>query len=55
LLLTPGELAWRVGQALAQADPFEQVPGALAGVFAAVQLQRQHDVLQGVEAVEQLE
>ena len=55
LLLATGELAWRVSQALAQADTFQQVPGAFAGVFAAVQLQRQHDVFQRVEAVEQLE
>lgn len=55
LLLATGKLAWRVGQALAQAYTFQQVPGAFAGVFAAVQLQRQHDVFQRVEAVEQLE
>lgn len=55
LLLAAGELAWGVAQALAQADPLEQVAGVFAGIAAAVELQRQHDVLQGVEAVEQLE
>jgi acyl-CoA thioesterase-1 len=54
LLFAAGELAWRVAQALAQADPLEQ-GGAFAGIFAAVELQRQHDVFQGIEAVEQLE
>lgn len=42
-------------QALAQADAREQLGGALASVAAPVQFQRQHDILQGVEAVEQLE
>ncbi|MNN08419.1 hypothetical protein D3C81_1212720 [compost metagenome] len=55
LLFTPGQLAWRMTQALAQAHPLKQVAGMLAGIAAAVQLQRQHDVFQGIEAVEQLE
>ncbi|MNS92482.1 hypothetical protein D3C72_1266230 [compost metagenome] len=44
-----------MAQALAQADPLKQAAGVLAGIAATVQLQRQHDVFQGVEAVEQLE
>lgn len=44
-----------MAQAFTQADPLEQAAGMLAGVATAVQLQRQHDVFQGVEAVEQLE
>ena len=55
LLLATGELARVVPQALAEADAIEQVAGAFAGVRAAFELQRQHDVLQGIEAVEQLE
>eukprot|EP00659_Diplonema_papillatum_P000289 gene290-411_t len=55
LLLTPRELARRVGETLAQADTLQQVFGALAGVLATVQLQGQHHVFQRVEAVEQLE
>ena len=43
-----------MGQALAQADPLQQLGGTCAGVFAAVEFQRQHDVFQGVETVEQL-
>lgn len=42
-------------QALAQADAGEQLGGALASIAAPVQFQRQHDVLQSIEAVEQLE
>src|SRR5690606_20914427 len=49
------KLAGVVMQAMAQADPFEQLAGAYPGVDASLQLQRQHDVLQGVETVEQLE
>ncbi|MNO85560.1 hypothetical protein D3C76_769330 [compost metagenome] len=55
LLLATGQLARRVAQAFAQANPFEQGAGLFAGVAAAVELQRQHDVFQCVEAVEQLE
>ncbi|MNC35383.1 hypothetical protein D3C75_838670 [compost metagenome] len=44
-----------MGQALPQADPLQQLGGAAAGILAAIELQRQHDVFQGVEAVEQLE
>ncbi|MNO06710.1 hypothetical protein D3C81_2286020 [compost metagenome] len=39
---------------MAQADPLEQLGGAFAGVFAAIEFQGQHDVFQGIEAVEQL-
>ena len=42
-------------KALAEADPLQQFSGALAGVFATIEFQRQHDVFQRVEAVEQLE
>lgn len=55
LLFAAGELARRVRQALAETDPLQQFGGAFAGVFAAIEFQRQHDVFQGVEAVEQLE
>lgn len=55
LLFATGELARRMGQALAQADALQQLRGAFAGILAAVQLQRQHDVFQCIEAVEQLE
>ncbi|MNV85920.1 hypothetical protein D3C71_1799060 [compost metagenome] len=44
-----------MGQALAESNPLQQLRGPAAGVFAAIELQRQHDVFQGVEAVEQLE
>ena len=44
-----------MGQALAQADALQQLRGAFAGILAAVQFQRQHDVFQCIEAVEQLE
>ena len=40
---------------MAQAYALQQVFGALAGVLATVQLQRQHHVFQRVQAVEQLE
>ncbi|MNL65511.1 hypothetical protein D3C87_1898500 [compost metagenome] len=33
----------------------QQFGGTATGVFAAIELQRQHDVFQGVETVEQLE
>lgn len=55
LLFATGELAWRVSQALAQADPLQQFRGAFTGILATVQLQRQHDVFQRIEAIEQLE
>ncbi|MOA16086.1 hypothetical protein D3C78_1362800 [compost metagenome] len=55
LLLATRQLPWRVAQALTQADPFEQAAGMFAGVAATVQFQGQHDVFQGVKAVEQLE
>ncbi|MNE23125.1 hypothetical protein D3C80_1163680 [compost metagenome] len=54
LLLAAGKLARRMAQALAQADAFQQVAGMLAGILAAVELQRQHHVFQGIKAVEQL-
>lgn len=42
-------------QALTQADPLQQFGRVFAGIAAAVQLHGQHDVFQGIEAVEQLE
>ncbi|MNR26203.1 hypothetical protein D3C85_1433990 [compost metagenome] len=55
LLFAAGELARRVRQALTEADPLQQFGGTATGIFAAIELQRQHDVFQGIEAVEQLE
>ena len=52
LLFATGELARVVGQALPESDPVEQGAGTLAGIGQAFQFQRQHDVFQGVEAVE---
>lgn len=54
LLLATGELARRVGQALTEADALEQFGRTLTRVFATVEFQRQHDVFQRIEAVEQL-
>ena len=42
-------------QALAEADAAKQFGGALAGIATAIQLKGQHDVLQRVQAVQQLE
>ena len=39
----------------ALSNAFQQVAGMLAGILATLQFQRQHDVFQGIEAVEQLE
>src|SRR3989338_8137343 len=44
-----------MGQTLAQADAIEQGASALAGIGTAFKLQRQHDVFQGIQTVEQLE
>ncbi len=55
LLLAARQLARRVAQALAQADALQQLTGVFARIAPAFKLQRQHDVLQRVEAVEQLE
>ena len=55
LTFAAGQLGRLVGEPVAEADPFEQRDGAAAGVAAAFQFQRQHDVLRGGEAVEQLE
>ncbi|MCY1454197.1 hypothetical protein D9M71_712460 [compost metagenome] len=44
-----------MAQALAQAYPLEQAASMFAGILAPIELQRQHDVFQSVEAVEQLE
>ncbi len=54
LLLTAGQLPWVVAQPLAQTYSFKQGAGRGAGVGLTFQLQRQHDVFQGIEAVEQL-
>ena len=43
-----------MAQALTQSDALQQVAGVFAGIFAAFQLHRQHDVFQCVKAVEQL-
>ncbi len=55
LLLASGQLAWRVGQAFAQPHALQQVAGFFAGVLAAFEFHRQHDVFQCIQAVEQLE
>lgn len=55
LLFATGELARRMVQALPEPDALEQFGRSLAGIPAAIQLQGQHHVLQGIEAVEQLE
>ena len=43
-----------MAQALPQPDALQQVPRVIARVCAALQLHRQHDVFQRIEAVEQL-
>ena len=55
LLLATGQLARVVGQTMPQAHPLKQGACPLAGIGMAFQLQRQHDVFQSIEAVEQLE
>jgi acyl-CoA thioesterase-1 len=54
LLFTAGELAWRMSEALAEAHALEQFGSPFTSIFTAVEFQRQHDVFQGIEAVEQL-
>ncbi|MCY1347549.1 hypothetical protein D9M69_336600 [compost metagenome] len=55
LLFAAGQLARRMAEARAEADPLQQAGGTLAGIAAALQFERQHDVLQRIEVVEQLE
>lgn len=55
LLLSAGQLRRVVGGSLAQTYPVQQLSGALAGVLAVMQFEREHDVFQRRQASEQLE
>src|SRR5690606_35899792 len=55
LLLAAGELTWIMMQSGAKAYTVQQVASPLLRIAAAVQFQRQHDVFQRIETVEQLE